>query len=415
MKTLYLECSMGAAGDMLMAALLDLVDCKADFLKDINNIGLPDAQVSIRKTQKCGITGIAVDVIIGGMEERSNDAGHSHQHERRTYCHCGERGNDTQPYMCMDDIRQVIRTLAVSEKVKEDAVGIYELIADAESDAHGKPVGQVHFHEVGAMDAVVDIVGVCMLIERLAPERILASHINTGSGHVRCAHGVVPVPAPATERLLRGVPSYSDGIQGELCTPTGAAILKYYADDFGDRPVMTVDKTGYGMGKHDFEKLNAVRVFWGRGLTGKQMRAAEVICNLDDMTGEQLGFAAERLWEAGASDVYTIPVQMKKGRPGYMLCCLCGVEEAEKMVALVLKHTSTFGVRVHVFDRYCLERGFEKVATQYGDVTVKRGTGCGVVKYKSEYEDVKAAAIEHRTSLETVCGEVDRKVKDSVF
>ncbi len=302
----------------------------------------------------------------------------------------------------MDAIKKIIDSLHVPAHVKTGALDVYQLIAEAESRVHGKPVSQVHFHEVGAMDAVADIVGVCMLVEQLAPGRIEASPINTGSGHVRCAHGVLPVPAPATELILRGVPSYSDGTEGELCTPTGAAILKHFASAFGPRPVMQVERTGYGMGKKEFTKANTVRAFWGETETGEKTRVAEISCNLDDMTGEQIGFAAETLLAEGALDVYTTPIQMKKGRPGFLLCCLCAVNEVEKFAQLMLRHTSTFGVRVATFDRYCLDRRCETVQTRYGEISVKHGQGHGVTKCKAEYEDVKNAAQKSGATLEAV-------------
>ncbi len=263
-------------------------------------------------------------------------------------------------------------------------------------------VAEVHFHEVGSMDAVTDIVGICMLMDIIAPDSITASEVNTGSGYVGCAHGVLPVPAPATEYILRGVPSYSDGTMGELCTPTGAAALKYFSDSFGPRPRMVVEKTGYGMGKKDFDKTNAVRAFLGTAENDGGMEAAEISCNLDDMTGEQIAFAAELLMENGALDVYTVPVQMKKGRPGIKLCCICGMDAVDKMARLVLRHTSTFGVRVNTFRRFCLERRFEKAGTAYGEVAVKHGEGYGVSKCKAEYEDVKMAAVENGVPLSDV-------------
>lgn len=253
MKTLYIECNMGAAGDMLMAALLELLDDKEKFIEDINCIGLADVSVSALPSVKCGVSGTNISVLIRGAEEESHD--HDHHHENP---HGGEHEHSD-----FHHIEHLISHLKVSDKVKKDASAIYNIIAEAESEVHGKPVSEVHFHEVGAMDAVADIVGVCMLIERLAPDEIIVSPIHVGSGNVRCSHGILPVPAPATALILRGIPVYGGTIKGELCTPTGAALLKYFADEFGAMPAFAYDKIGYGMGKKDFEAANCVRAYLG--------------------------------------------------------------------------------------------------------------------------------------------------------
>lgn len=298
----------------------------------------------------------------------------------------------------------VIAGLAVSEKVKQNAAQIYDLLADAEAEAHGKPVDQVHFHEVGNMDAVADIVGVCLLMEKLAPDSIVVSPIRTGYGFVRCAHGVLPVPAPAAANLLRGMPVYAGEIQGEMCTPTGAALLKHFATEFGPMPAMIVEKIGVGMGKKDFGVANCLRAFLGESGEGDgpNERIYELSCNLDDMTGEDIAYAAEKLLKAGALDVFTQPILMKKGRPATLLTCLCKERERNRFAGLMLLHTSSFGVRAKLCERFALNRERVKKHTEFGEIGVKRGFGYGVEKQKPEYEDIKRAAEAANVPLETV-------------
>jgi uncharacterized protein (TIGR00299 family) protein len=298
----------------------------------------------------------------------------------------------------MAEIEDIVNDLPLSDKVKGDVLAVYGLIAEAESKAHGKPVETVHFHEVGMMDAVADIVGVCLLMEELAPQRVIVSPIHVGSGQVKCAHGILPVPAPATAYLLKGVPTYGGRIEGELCTPTGAALLKYFADDFGDRPVMATESIGYGMGKKDFPAANCVRIFLGE-TKGQDADIIKVECNLDDMTGEELGFALQVLMKSGALDAYIVPVQMKKSRPGHILVCLCRSEDEKKIAGLMLKHTTTFGVRVSRYKRYTLDRTMEMIDTSYGQVSVKIGTGFDLTKSKAEYEDLARLARENDISI----------------
>jgi len=280
------------------------------------------------------------------------------------------------------------------------------LIAEAESHAHGVAVDKIHFHEVGEMDAIADIVGVCMLIEELVPDVILASPVNTGSGHVRCAHGVLPVPAPATAYILRNVPMYNDEITGELCTPTGAALLKYFAKEFCKMPVMTVAKLGYGMGKKDFEKANCVRAFMGNTV-GAGDEVTELVCNLDDMTPEAIAYAQQLLFDEGALDVWIVPIVMKKGRPALSFNCMCRNELKDKMVSLIFKHTSTLGIRESTSRRYTLQREQTEAITKYGTVRIKTACGYGVKKSKPEYDDIAEIACEKKISIQDVLKEID--------
>ena len=298
----------------------------------------------------------------------------------------------------LGEIREIVEGLELSPAVKDRVLEVYGLIAQAESKAHGRPVEEVHFHEVGSMDALADIVGVCLLMEQIAPEQVLASPVHVGSGQVRCAHGVLPVPAPATAHILQGVPMYGGAVRGELCTPTGAALLKTFVTSFGQMPPLAVEKTGYGMGKKDFEAANCVRAFLG-DTPQEREQAVELRCNLDDMTPEELGFAMERLLELGALDVYLSPVGMKKSRPGVMLSCLCNPADEQKMVQAMFRHLSTLGIRRYLVDRYRLERSVEWRQGPLGQARVKHASGFGVQKSKLEYEDLASIAKEQDLSL----------------
>ncbi len=382
MKTLYFECNMGAAGDMLTAALLELHPSPRAFVKQLNDLGIPGVVFQQSKSVKCGITGTHMTVTVHGEEEENHDQHHEHTHS----------------HSCLHDIEHIVSQLAIPPKVRRDVLAVYRLIAEAESHAHGVPVDQIHFHEVGNLDAIADVTAVCLLICELAPERIVCSPIHVGSGQVKCAHGILPVPAPATAHILRDVPTYGGQIHGELCTPTGAALLKHFATEFGSQPQMRVEKIGYGCGKKDFEQPNCVRAMLGQ--TGDNRETvAELRCNLDDMTPEAIGFAMEVLFAAGALAVYTLPIGMKQNRPGVLLSCMCRMEQREEMISLLFKHTTTLGIREAVCNRYTMNRSIETVETEYGPVRVKKVTGWGVSREKAEYEDLSQIAREHDISL----------------
>ena len=388
MKTLYFECNMGAAGDMIMSALLELHPQPDSFMEKLNGLGIPNVTFKKTTSVKCGISGTHVEVSVGGVVEDE----HIHEHEH---------GHHHHSHSSMHEIEHIIGHLDIPENVRNDAIGVYKLIAEAESHAHGCEINEIHFHEVGTMDAVADVVGTCLLINELNADRIIASPINVGSGQVRCAHGILPVPAPATAHILGGVPIYSNDIRGELCTPTGAAILKYFAEDFIPMPTMPVSKIGYGMGSKDFEAANCVRVMLGE-TQDKSDTVSELCCNLDDMTGEAIGFAVSRLFDAGALDVFTTPIGMKKNRPGILLTCICRENQRNEMLGLIFKHTTTIGVREYITNRYTLDRTMETAHTQFGDVRVKRSSGWGVSRIKAEYDDMEKIARENNISISDI-------------
>lgn len=328
-----------------------------------------------------------------------HDFHHTHTHEET---HTEEHsGHPHHHHTSMAGISHIIEHLNLPDEVKKDVVAVYHLIAEAESHVHGKTVEEIHFHEVGTADAIADIAGVCLLMHMIAPQKVIASPIHVGSGNVRCAHGILPVPAPATAFILQGLPIYSGVIKGELCTPTGAALLKHFVTEFKEMPVMRTLAIGYGMGKKDFERANCVRVLLGETEeTGSEV--AELSCNLDDMTPEALGFVQEILFAAGALEVYTIPIGMKKSRPGILLTCMCRCNDKEKMVSLIFKHTTTLGIRESISKRYTLTRTMKEHETPYGVVREKVSEGYGVVRGKLEYEDLAKIAREQGMSLEEV-------------
>ena len=410
MKTLYLDCSMGAAGDMLSAALLELLPEPAAFVDRLNALGIPGVEYRAEPAVKCGITGTHMRVSVRGQEEEApealpeqpHDPGHHHEHP-----HEHEHAHGHHSHSDLHGIEHLVREhLALPEPVRADVLAVYGLLAEAESKVHGVPVPEIHFHEVGTLDAVADVAAVCLLMRELAPEQVLASPVHVGSGQVRCAHGIMPVPAPATAELLRGLPIYGGQISGELCTPTGAALLRHFVTGFGPMPVMRVRAVGYGMGKKDFPAANCVRALLGDTEQASD-EVLELRCNLDDMRAEDLGYAVERLLQAGALDVWTQAIGMKKSRPGVMLCVLCAPQNREAMLRLLFRHSSTLGVREQRLRRSVLERRVETQQTPWGPVRRKISEGFGVRREKYEYEDLARIAAARGLSLEELRRELE--------
>jgi len=390
MRTLYIDCGMGAAGDMLTAALLELLPDPDAFVGELNALGIPHVTFVREPSVKCGLRGTHMSVLVHGEEEDGHTHSHGHHHG-----------------FGMDRIRRLAASLPVSDRVRADILEVYGLIADAESAVHGVPVTDIHFHEIGSLDAVADVTAVCMLMERLAPDEILASPVCTGSGEVKCSHGILPVPAPATLLLLQGVPIFAGTIRAELCTPTGAALLKHFVSRFCDMPVMTVSAVGCGMGTRDFDRANCLRALLGESTAcsapaGASDTVSVLSCNVDDMTAEEIGFAVEMLFKGGARDVYSIPIGMKKGRPGTLIQVICSVDDADRLAAELIRHTTTIGVRKADMGRYILERETETVRTPFGPVRVKKASGYGVDRQKYEYEDLAEIAREQDISIPEV-------------
>ena len=397
MKLLYIDCGMGAAGDMLSAALYELLPNKAAFLEKLNSLGIPGVEFVPEKSVKCGITGTHFRVNIHGDEEEC----HCHDHHDHDHSHHHHHDHDHghhhhHSHGSMASIRSSVNAMPIPVMAKLDIMGVYSEIAEAESHVHGVSVSEIHFHEVGSLDALADITAVCLMLRELDVDKIICSPIHVGSGTVRCAPGILPVPAPATAHILRDVPIYGGAISGELCTPTGAALLKHFVTEFGDMPVMKVSAIGYGMGKKDFPRANCVRCLLGSTEDAGE-EVLELSCNIDDMTGEALGFALEQLLKGGALEAFTTPVGMKKSRPGVLLTCLCREADRDKVVTLLLKHTTTLGIREHRCRRHTLSRRTETVSTPWGTVRKKVSTGYGVERSKYEHDDL--AAIAEKTGM----------------
>ena len=420
MKTLYLECNMGAAGDMLMAALYELLseEQKKAFLDTMNGLGLPGVEVVPMAVKTSGIAGTHMRVTVHGHEEHEHhdhNHEHHHGHEHHDHDHEHHHGHEHHHHhhATPGHIGEMIDGLALPDWVKTNAKAVYNAIAQAEAQAHGCDVGDVHYHEVGALDAVADVVGVCYAMHLLDPDLVTASPVHVGSGTVRCAHGIMPVPAPATAALLKGIPTYSGDIQGELCTPTGAALLKTFVQSFGPMGEMDVEKIGYGVGTKEFsQQANCVRAFWGEEEPRERGDIVELVFNIDDMTPETLAFACSRLLEAGALDVYTTPGTMKKGRPGWVLTVLCDPCRENDIVRQIFAHTTTNGLRSRLSEKYFLKPEHIRVQTQWGPVRVKLARGFGVTHAKPEFEDVAALAREQGLAYQTVFEDAMRNLED---
>lgn len=452
MKLLYLDCGMGAAGDMLGAALAELLpdDARDAFTSELNAAGIPGVHVSLDPSVKCGITGTHLTVTVNGTEEK--EGGHSHSHEHSHHDHQHDHAHDhshshdhhhdhshehshshdhhhDHSHRSLHDIHHIIDDLKLPEAVRTDILAVYRLIAEAESKAHDKPVSEIHFHEVGTMDAIADIASVCLLLHKLAPDQIIASPIHVGSGQVKCAHGILPVPAPATAYILKDIPIYSGSIQGELCTPTGAALLKHFVTRFDQMPLMTPASTGYGMGTKDFPAANCVRAILGESFAENQAETiCELSCNVDDMTGEDIAFAIETFLQNGALDAFTVPCTMKKGRPGVLVTVLCKDPDQKQMTKLILQHTTTLGVRSAIKKRWVLSRTesetvipddmlanvtapdmpagskTQELKTTGNDCTIrsKTSTGFGITRNKYEHDDLEKIARTYGLTLAQV-------------
>lgn len=400
MRTLYLDCGMGMAGDMLTAALLELLPEPDEFVKELNALNIPGIIFQKEASIKCGIQGTHMTVTVDGKEEESHDHCHTHEnHVRHDHEHEHHQHHHEHSHRSFHDIEHIVgEHLSLPKEVQEDVMAVYALIAEAESHAHGVPVTEIHFHEVGTMDAIADITAVCMLMNRLAPDEVIVSPVHVGSGQVKCAHGILPVPAPATAYILKDIPIYGGSIQGELCTPTGAALLKHFATGFGSMPVMKLQRIGYGMGKKDFEAANCVRAMLGEREPAED-EICELSCNVDDMTGEAIGFAMDRLFEAGALDVYTMSIGMKKSRPGVLLHVMCREKDRESIVQTMFQYTTTIGIRENKLCRYVLDRHIRTVKTPYGSVQCKVSSGYGVERKKYEYDDLSRIAKEKGISI----------------
>ena len=379
MRIAHFDCFSGISGDMVLGAFVDAGLSAAKLRSELKKLGLQGYTISTGRERRHHIAGTRVKVRVSKSVR--------------------------QPRRTLKDIVKLINSSALSKRVKADAAAIFTRLGKAEAAVHNVAVEKVHFHEVGALDSILDIVGAAVAMEQLGIERVTSSPVPLGSGTIKTAHGVLPVPAPATLRLLQRVPVYRSGIEQELVTPTGAAILTHYASDFTGFPPMTVEATGYGVGSREVaERPNVLRVVIGEAEEAAHTEPMDVIeTNIDDMTGELFGALFDRLFDAGALDVYVTPLLMKKGRPGHLLTVLCDPWKTAELVEILFAETTTFGVRTYRTQKHCLERESRTVKTPYGPVKVKIGTlGGKIVSISPEYESCRKLAKSKRVPLKEI-------------
>lgn len=433
MRIAYLDCFSGMSGDMFLGALLD-AGVSAQMLEDMVEALDIGARLKISNVNRSGIAATKVDVFVHGEKDlprkqfwaaeehghEENRHGHEHPHDPAADAH-SHRHEQAHAHRhshgrSLKEIKEIIARAAISDRAQKTAVAIFEALGAAEAKIHNMDIESVHFHEVGAVDAMVDIVGAAVGAEALGADEIVCSPLNVGGGTVKCAHGVFPVPAPATVELLKGAPVYSSGIEVELLTPTGAAIVKTLATRFGAFPEMKIENTGYGAGSRDFPgHANVVRLTIGEAIPSLATKTArETISvlevNLDDLNPQVLGYVMERMLEEGALDAFATPVQMKKNRPGALLTVLCQPEDVAKLMQVIFTETTTLGVRRRDEHRQTLARHWVVVPTPWGEVRMKIASMNGTVtNYAPEYEDCRRIAAEQHVPLKTVMQEATQR------
>jgi uncharacterized protein (TIGR00299 family) protein len=428
MRTLYLDCFAGISGDMFIGALLDC-GLDFDFLKsELAKLGVEGYELSLTRVDRCGINSAKFDVDLIGETHHQHDHSHEHDHSHSHLHH--DHHHETNPHSAIHNphshdhrslstIKHIISSSALSASVKERALAIFQRIGEAESKIHGIPIETVHFHEVGAVDSIVDIVGACIGLEALKIEQILSAPLHVGSGTFKCAHGIYPVPGPATTELLKGVPMYSKDIQGELVTPTGAAIVATLATGYGNLPAMKVERIGYGAGTRSYENFpNTLRVMIGE-LAGNALSGnaggspatdstpttvTVIEANIDDLSPQVFGHLMDKALAEGALDVFYTPVQMKKNRPGVLVTLLCRPEDRQQMTELIFSETTTLGVRYRDEQREILQREFATVETEFGSIQIKiaRAGDGRLVNYSAEFDDCRLAAELHQVPIREV-------------
>ncbi|HEX2490698.1 MAG TPA: nickel pincer cofactor biosynthesis protein LarC [Blastocatellia bacterium] len=393
-RTLYLDCFAGASGDMLVGAMLDS-GLDFELLRSaLLKLGVEGYELSLGRVDRSGISAAKFDVHLTG-EPHTHGHHHNHDHSRGEHSH----GHGRQSHhRSLSEIKGIISSSNLSELVKQRAQAIFQRIGEAEAKIHDVPIETVHFHEVGAIDSIVDIVGACVAFDALKIERIISSPLHVGSGTFQCAHGTYPVPGPATAELLKGVPIYSKDVEGELVTPTGAAIISTLAEGYGSMPMMKIENIGYGAGTRDYPKFpNALRAIIGEleEDADRTPGAVTIIeANIDDLNAQVFGYLMEKALAAGALDIFYTPVQMKKNRPGVLLTLLCNPPDRERMCDLIFRETTTLGVRYRNEQREILTREFVTVETEYGPIRVKvsRARDGRVMNASPEFEDCRVAA-----------------------
>ena len=408
MKTLYFDCSSGISGNMTLGALVEILGDEQYLVKELKKLQVDGYHIEISKKVKNGITGTYVDVVL----EDHHHHEHDHHHEEHHHEHEHEHEHHHE-HRNLHDVNHIIENSNLEEETKQLAKRIFRRVAEAESKVHHKSIEEVHFHEVGAIDSIVDIVGTAILINKIHPDKIISSVVNDGYGFIECAHGTMSVPVPATSEIFSkaGVKCRQIDIDTELVTPTGAAIISELATEFTVMPTMTVQKIGWGAGKKDLKIPNVLKVYLGKmeeTLEEKQ-EIAVMETNIDDTTGEILGYAAEKLMQNGALDAFFTPIYMKKGRPAYRLTVACRKEDIEKLQTIIFRETTTIGIRYRYEQRNVLPREKVEVETEYGVVQAKQ-VKLGEEAYTyPEYESLKKIAEEQNIPLKELYQSEDWK------
>lgn len=431
-RILYFDCFSGISGDMTIGALLDLGIDQQRFLAELSKIQLDEYEVEIKKGLKKGISGTDFTVHLHAHEhnhdeehqhdhvqEHKHDHSHDHQHnhshgnEHTHEHHHTEKPHDHDHTRNLSDIYKIIDNSELSEYVKSASKKIFLIVAEAEAKIHAKTIDEVHFHEVGAVDSIVDIIGAAICVEMLQIDEIQCSEINLGSGFVHCEHGVFPVPAPATLEILTGVPVYSKNAKKELTTPTGAAILKALCSEFGSLPEFVIEKIGYGLGKRDMETPNVLRVIVGKRKSPSTLTMLET--NIDNMNPEIYSYLFPKLLDNKALDVFVTPTIMKKNRPANILSVLCNEEMVEQLEDIIFTETSTLGIRKYKVEREELERKFEKVDTKHGEISVKFAFRNGkLLKFTPEYEDCRIISEKTKIPLIQIINEIRSEIESNL-
>ena len=423
MRVLYFDCFSGISGDMTLGALLDLGIDHNTFLNELHKLNVTGYSVEIKKVVKSGISGTDVNVILQDhiheqihIHEQCNEHQHSQQcgHVHDSEYNQGHQHSHAERNLV--DIENIINLSNLKPRVKTMSTKIFREIARAEAKVHGKNINEIHFHEVGAIDSIVDIVGACICIDLLGVERIFASELHDGKGFVRCAHGLLPVPVPAVMEMLcdSNIPLITEDTPFELVTPTGIGILKVTCSSFGKMPPISIEKVGYGMGKRETGRFNALRAVIGTLYPHDTMPNDEISIletNIDNMSPEILGYTMDKLLESGALDVYYTPIYMKKCRPAVMLTVMANCSDEKRMSDIIFTETSTLGVRLSRSSRYCMNRELVKVNTQYGEVRVKVASMGDIMKYAPEYEDCRSIAVKTGLPINKVFELVNEKYK----
>jgi pyridinium-3,5-bisthiocarboxylic acid mononucleotide nickel chelatase len=418
MRIAYLECFSGISGDMFLGALVDAGVSPELLQETVTALGL-GAQLDFSRVIRSGISATKADVWVDGKKDSPQEdlkENHSHDHDDHAHSHHDHEddGHMHSHGRGLSEIKRIISAAAISDGAKKTAIAMFDALGAAEAKIHSVPLESIHFHEVGGVDAIVDIICAAVGAEALGVDEFVCSRLNVGGGTVRCAHGTFPVPAPATVELLRDAPVYSSGLEAELVTPTGAAIVKTLARRFAFFPEMKIEKAGYGAGSRDFpEHPNVVRLCVGEAeslaLETHSDSVTVLEANLDDLNPQVFGYVMERLFEEGALDAFALPVQMKKSRPGTLLTVLCKPEDAARLTRLLFIETTTLGVRRREEARQILSRRWQNVQTSWGEVRIKIASMNGTVaNYAPEYEDCRRIAAEHCVPLKTVMQEASR-------